>query len=126
MKKIILNRYFVLLISISTFCFNVAPPNAFAMPSESVTTFDREAARQAQIEKIMSVLDRPAVKVHMAVMGLNRGEISQSLSKLDDVQLARVSDKAEQVRVAGDAAIGIVIGLLLIVLLVVVIVKLVD
>jgi hypothetical protein len=125
MKKILLNRYFVLFVSIATFLFNAAPPNVLAMPSESVTVFDRESARQAQIEKIMSVLEKPEARAHLAAMGMNKAEMRDSLSKLDDAQLARVSDQADQVKAAGDAGLGIVIGILLIILLVVVIMRLV-
>jgi len=125
MKKIILNRYFVLFVSIATFFFNAAPPSVFAMPSESMTTLDSESVRQAQIEKIISVLDKPEARAHLAAMRMTKAEMRNNLSKLDNTQLARVSEKADQIKAAGDSGVGIVIGILLVILLVVVILKLV-
>jgi hypothetical protein len=52
-------------------------------------------------------------------MGINKSQLREQLSQLDDTQLALVSQKADQVKAGGQ--VGFVIGVLLIVLLVIII-----
>jgi CHASE3 domain sensor protein len=92
-----------------------------ALPSDSVSTLEGSSVREVQIEKIMSVLESPGAQIHLLAMGISKSQLREQLSQLDDAQLALVSQKADQVKAAGDSGVGIVIGVLLIVLLVIVI-----
>jgi CHASE3 domain sensor protein len=121
MKRYIKDLKFVLFLSLCV-TFVSVPPDALALPSESVSTLEGSSARVAQIEKIMSVLESPGAQIHLMAMGISKSQLREQLSQLDDTQLALVSQKADQVKAAGDSGVGIVIGVLLIILLVVVIV----
>jgi hypothetical protein len=119
MKRCIKDLKLILFLSLCVTFVNV-PPDALAIPSESVSNFEAASTREAQIENIMSVLDRPEAQVHLMTMGLTKSELRGQLSQLDDSQLALVSEKADQVKAAGDGA-GIVVFILVVILLVVLI-----
>jgi hypothetical protein len=124
MRNILLNRKFVLTLTLWTVLISLPPSNAFAMPSASVSAFDASSFRQAQMDKILIELSRPEARAHMMLMGIKQAELQEKLSQLDDAQLATVADKASAVKVAGDAGLGIVITILVIVILVIIIQKL--
>src|SRR5574341_1301753 len=115
MKRYIKDLKFVLFLSLCVTFVNV-PLDSLALPSESVSTFEGSSARVAQIEKIMSVLDRPEAQAHLMVMVIIKSQLREQLSQLDDTKLELVSQKADQVKAAGDS-VGLVIGVLLIILL---------
>lgn len=119
MKRCIKDLKFVLFLSLCV-TFVSVPPDALALPSESVSTLEGSSARVAQIEKIMSVLDRPEAQIHLMTMGISKSQLREQLSQLDDTQLALVSEEADQIKAAGDS-VGLVIGVLLIILLVILI-----
>jgi hypothetical protein len=120
MKKYMKNLKFVLFLSLCVTFVNV-PLDSLALPSDSVSTLEGSSVREVQIEKIMSVLESPGAQIHLLAMGISKSQLREQLSQLDDAQLALVSQKADQVKAAGDSGVGIVIGVLLIVLLVIVI-----
>src|SRR5574341_1711873 len=112
MKRYIKDLKFVLFLSLCVTFVNV-PLDSLALPSESVSTLEGSSARVAQIEKIMSVLERPEAQIHLMAMGISKSQLREQLSQLDDTQLALVSQKADQVKAAGDSGAGIVVGVLL-------------
>lgn len=103
----------------------MSPERVLAMPSESSTiTQTVSASRQAQIDRIVTVLSRPQAQVHLRAAGIRLADLKTRLSELDDAQLARVAQRADRVKAAGQW--GIVIGLLVVVILIIVIVMLLD
>lgn len=124
MRKFLLNRPFVLAMAFLALFVSLPPSKALAMPSASVSTFN-VAARQAQIDQIMSVLSRPEARAHLVLMGIRQEDLKARLSQLDDRQLAMVADKADAVKAGGDA-LGIVVVVLVIAILVVLLMKLSD
>jgi hypothetical protein len=120
MKGYIKDLKLVLFLSLCVTFVNV-PLDSLALPSDSVSTLEGSSVREVQIEKIMSVLESPGAQIHLLAMGISKSQLREQLSQLDDAQLALVSQKADQVKAAGDSGVGIVIGVLLIVLLVIVI-----
>ncbi len=102
----------------------VRPGQAMAIPSESATSFQSDSVRAAQIESIMSVLSRPEAQIHLRAHGVDPRNLRERLARLDDSQLAAVSEKAEMVRSAG--ILGLVIGLLVVLILIVVLILLMD
>jgi hypothetical protein len=121
MRKYLLNHEFVLFVSVCTFFLSIQSSNGLALPSESTLALEGSSAREAQIEKIMSVLDRPEAQLHLIAMGISKSQVREQLSQLDDTQLALVSEKADVVKAAGDEVVGAVLIILLIIFLVVLI-----
>jgi hypothetical protein len=121
MRKYLLNHELVLFIVICTFFLSIQSSKGLALQSESVLSFEGESAREAQIEKIMSVLDRPEAQLHLIAMGISKSQLREQLSQLDDTQLALVSERADAVKAAGDEVVGAVLIILLIVFLVILI-----
>ena len=124
MRKYLLDRKFVWVMALWMALLSVPPSNAFAFPSESLSVSDTAGARQAQIDKVMSVLSRPEAQLHLRLMRINDQQVRAALTKLDDAQLAQVARKADTVKAAGDGTLGVLIALLVIVLLVVLIINL--
>ena len=126
MRKFLLNRKLVLTLALWTMLISIPPSNAFAMPSASVTAFDGASLRQAQMNKIMSELSRPEARAHLMLMGISQNELKEKLNQLDDAQLASVANKADAVKVAGDAGLGIIITILVIAILAIIFVRLAN
>ncbi len=126
MRKLLLNRKFVLTLTLWTILISIPPSNAFAMPSASVSTFDIVSLRQAQMNKIMSQMSRPEARAHLMLMGISQNELKEKLTQLDDAQLASVAKKADAGKVAGDAGLGIIITLLVIAILAIIFVRLAN
>ena len=126
MRKFLLNRNLILTLALWAILISIPPSNAFAMPSASVSAFDLASLRQAQMNNIMSQLSRPEARAHMMLMGISQNELKEKLTQLDDSQLASVSNKANAVKVAGDAGLGIIITLLVIAILAIIFVRLAN
>ena len=124
MRKALLNRKIVLALALWTTFVSLPPSNAFAMPSASVSAFDGASLRQAQMNSILSQMSRPEARAHMMLMGVNQNELKEKLTQLDDAQLDSVAQKAQAIKVAGDAGLGIIITLLVIAILVVIFMRL--
>lgn len=95
------------------------PPDVQALPTGSLSVERASAAREAQVEHVLSVLSQPAAQWHLRVAGVTTADVRQALAGLDDAQLASVAQQADRVRVAGDAVlvIGISLGTILLVAL---------
>lgn len=124
MRKILLNRKFVLTLAVWMALLSIPPSNALAMPSVSVSTVDGAAMRQTQMNGILLQMSRPEARAHMMMMGISSGELKAKLAGLDDAQLAYVAQKADAVKVAGDAGLGLIITLLVIGILAIIFVRL--
>lgn len=111
-------------LAVWTILISIPPSNAFAMPSASVATFDNASIRQAQISHIVADLSGPQARAHMMMMGVSPIELREQLAQLDDEQLASVAQKSNQVKVAGDAGLGIIITILVIAILAIIFVRL--
>ena len=125
MTKLLLDRKIVFVVTMWAFLIGIPPSGAYAMPSESIAAFTVPSVREAQMDHILSVLSRPEARAHLMMMGITEKELKEKLLRLDDQQLALVSDKADQVN-AGGSALGLVIVLLVIAVLIILIVKLSD
>ena len=124
MRKYLLNNRFVWMMTLWAALICIPPSNAFAFPSQSLSTVQPALLRQAQIDSVMDALSRPEAQLHMRLMHLDENQVRESLTKLDDTELAQVAQRADSVKAAGDAGLGLIIALLVIVLLVVLIVNL--
>ena len=124
MRKQLLNKRFVWMMALWAAIISVPPSNAFAFPSGSLSVSSAPGVRDAQINKVMSILSRPDAQLHLRLMRIDEKEVRSALAKLDDAQLAQVARKADTVKAAGDGALGVIIALLVITLLVVLIINL--
>ncbi len=111
-----------------TVCFTwvsgIRPQTAFALPSESVTTFQAAPERQAQMEKVLSMLSRPDAKLQMRLAGIPEKDLRRRIEQMDDSQLQWAAERSDQVKAAG--FLGVIIALLVIAILVVILIWLVD
>ncbi len=107
-----------------TWVNGIRPPAAFALPSESVTTFQPAAERQAQMEKVLSILSRPEARIQMKLAGIPEKELRGRLERMDDSHLTWAAARADQIQAAG--VLGIIIALLVIAILIVILIWLVD
>lgn len=76
MKRSIKNMKLILFLSLCVTFVNI-PPEALAIPSESVSSFEGTSIREAQIEKILSVLDRPQAHAHLLAMGISKSQLKE-------------------------------------------------
>ncbi len=82
------------------------------------------AIREAQIEKIMTVLSHPKAQLNLRMAGISQTQLREGLSKLDDAQLTMVAQKADSVKAGG--ILGVIIALLVIAILVIIVIMLMD
>lgn len=125
MRNYLLNRRFVLAMAVWILCLSALPSNAAALPSESLTVVELGSMREAQMLRILQVLSHPQAKLHLLTAGIGEKDVRDALAKLDDVELAALSQKAEAVKAGGDA-LGVLAGVLAIVLLVMLIFYLME
>ncbi len=91
-------------------------------PSEMLTLSPTD--RAADLQKIQKTLEMKMINQRLTEYGLTPDEIQTRLSQLSDQQVHQFALQLDQMKVAGDEGIGIVIGLLVILILIVVLVYL--
>jgi hypothetical protein len=91
-------------------------------PSEMMTLSPSD--RTADIQKIQKALEMKMISQRLTEFGLTPDEIRTRMSQLNDQQIHQFALQLDQMKVAGDDGLGIVIGLLVIAILVVVLVYL--
>jgi hypothetical protein len=99
-------------------------PRVFASlsPSEGVNLSLSD--RAADLQKIQKTLEMKMIGNRLAEFGLTPDEIRTRMSQLNDQQVHQFALQLDQMKVAGDSGLGIVIGLLVIAILVVILVYL--
>ena len=91
-------------------------------PSEMLTLSPAE--RAADLQKVQLFLEMKMVRERLKDFGYSSEEVQSRLSQLNDEQIHQLALKLDDLNVAGDSALGIIIGLLIIVILVIVIIQL--
>lgn len=108
---------------IAMFAIGIAPRVEAAFVSSeplNLGTIDRNA----DMEKIQSVLELKVVKQRLHDLGFSDEEIRTRLSQLSDQQIHSLAMQIDQLRVGKDSALGVIIALLIIAILVVVLLQL--
>jgi hypothetical protein len=82
------------------------------------------ADRATDLQKVRQFLEMKVVRERLKELGYAPEEIQSRLSQLNDEQVHQLALKLDDLKVAGDSALGIVIALLIIVILVIVIIQL--
>lgn len=87
-------------------------------PSEVVNLSPSD--RVTDLQKIQKTLEMKMINQRLAEFGLTPDEIRTRMSQLSDQQVHQFALQLDQMKVAGDSGLGIIIGLLVIAILVVI------
>ena len=101
-------------------------PRVYAGYSPSEVIGLSPAERSLDLKKVQKFLEMKMVRERLRELGLTREEIQSRLDQLNDQQLHQLSLKLDDLTVAGDDGLGIIIGLLVIAILVVILVYLLQ
>ncbi len=101
-------------------------PRVYAGFSPSEVMNLSSAERSADLKKVQKFLEMKMVRERLKELGLTREEIQSRMDQISDQQLHQVALKLDNLRVAGDDGLGIIIGLLVIAILVVILVFLLQ
>jgi hypothetical protein len=82
------------------------------------------AERTADLEKVRKFLEMKMVRERLKEFGYTAEEIQSKLSQLSEEQVHQLALNLDDLNVAGDSALGIIIALLIIAILVIVIIHL--
>ncbi len=80
--------------------------------------------RQVDIQKLQRFLESEVVGKRLRALGFTAEEVSDRLGSLSDEDLNQFARRIDQLRVAGDSGLGIIISLLVIAILVVLLLQL--
>ena len=99
-------------------------PRAYAGFAPSEVLGLSPAERTADLEKVRKFLEMKMVRERLKEFGYSAEEIQSKLSQLSDEQVHQLALNLDDLNVAGDSALGIIIALLIIAILVIVILQL--
>src|SRR4030067_1508018 len=91
-------------------------------PSEVITPLPAE--RASDLQKIQKFLEMKMVRERLGELGLSADEIQARVDQFSDPQIHQLALKLDDLKVAGDDALGIIILLLVIAVLVVLLIQL--
>ncbi len=101
-------------------------PRVYAGFSPSEVIGVSPAERAADLQKVRKFLEMKMVGERLRELGLAPGEVQARLDQMNDQQLHQLALKVDELNVAGDSGLGIVIALLIIAILVVILVFLLQ
>ena len=101
-------------------------PRVYAGFSPSEVMNLSPAERSADLKKVQRFLEMKMVRERLKELGLTREEIQSRMDQISDQQLHQLALKLDNLTVAGDDGLGIIIGLLVIAILVVILVFLLQ
>lgn len=101
-------------------------PRVYAGYSPSEVIGLSPAERSLDLKKVQKVLEMKMVRERLGELGFTREEVQSRLDQLNDQQLHQLALKLDNLTVAGDSGLGIVIGLLVIAILIVILVYLLQ
>ena len=101
-------------------------PRVYAGFSPSEVMNLSPAERSADLKKVQKFLEMKMVRERLKELGLTREEIQSRMDQISDPQLHQLALKLDDLTVAGDGGLGIIVGLLVIAILVVILVFLLQ
>lgn len=108
---------------VAMFIIGIAPRlEAAFTPSQAISLATTD--RNADLERIQSVLEQKIVRQRLHDLGFTDEEIKTRLSQLSDQQIHNLAQQIDDLRVGKDDALGVVIALLIIAILIVVLLQL--
>jgi hypothetical protein len=99
-----------------------SPAYAGFLPSEVIGLSPTE--RSVDLQKVRKFLEMKMVAERLKELGLAPGEVQSRLDQLNDQQLHQLALRADDLTVAGDEGLGIIIALLVIAIIVVIVIQL--
>jgi hypothetical protein len=99
-----------------------SPAYAGFLPSEVIGV--SAAERSVDLQKVRKFLEMKMVGERLRELGLAPGEVQSRLDRLNDQQLHQLALRVDDLTVAGDEGLGIIIALLVIAIIVVIIIQL--
>jgi len=118
-----LSRWIAWYLVVAMFVIGITPRvYAGFAPSEVLGLSPGE--RAADLQKVRQFLEMKMVGERLKELGYTSEEIQSRLSQLNDEQIHQLATKLDDLKVAGDSALGIIIALLIIAILVIVIIQL--
>jgi len=121
--KIPLKKWITWYLVMAMFVIGITPRvYAGFSPSEVITLSPAE--RASELQKIQKFLEVKMVRERLKELGLSPDEIQNRLHQFNDQQIHQLALKLDDLKVAGDDALGIIILLLVIAVLVVLLIQL--
>jgi len=120
--RIVLNKWLTWYLVMAMFVIGITPKvYAGFSPSEMIGLSHE---RSSDLVKVQKFLEMKMVQERLKEYGLTREEIQSRLDQLSDQQIHQLALKVDDLRVAADGGLGIVVGLLVIAILVVILILL--
>jgi len=101
-------------------------PRVYAGFSPSEVIGFSPAERSADLQKVRKFLEMKMVGERLRELGLHPGEVQSRLDQLNDQQIHQLALKVNELAVAGDSGLEIIVALLVIAILVVILVYLLQ
>ena len=99
-------------------------PRVYAGFSPSEVMGLSPAERSSDLQKVQKFLEMKMVRERLKEYGLTQDEITARLDQLSDGQIHQLALKVDDLRVAADDGLGIIVALLVIAILVVILIML--
>ena len=107
---------------IAMFIVGIAPGVEAGMaPSDLINS---TLTRAQDIETVQKVIESKLIGERLEKLGYTADEVKARLERLSDQQVHQLAQNLDNVKVAGDSGLGIIIGLLVIAILVVLLLQL--
>jgi len=118
-----LQKWIIWYLVLAMFVIGITPRvYAGFSPSEAIRLLPDE--RSSDVQKIQKFLEIKMVRERLKELGMSPDEIQARLSQFSDSQIHQLALKLDDLKVAGDDFLGIVILLLVIAILVVLLIQL--
>ena len=121
--KILFRKWIIWYLVMAMFVIGITP-KVYAGFSPSEVIGLSPAERSSELQKIQKFLEMKMVRERLKEFGLTQDEIQTRLGQLSDPQIHQLALKLDDLRVAADDGLGIIIALLVIAILVIVIIML--
>ena len=121
--KMLYRKWIIWYLVMAMFVIGITP-RVYAGFSPSEVMGLSPAERSSDLQKIQKFLEMKMVGERLKEFGLTQDEIQTRLTQLNDAQIHQLAIKVNDLRVAADDGLGIIIALLVIAILVIVIIML--
>ncbi len=121
--KVLFRKWIIWYLVMAMFVIGITP-KVYAGFSQSEVIGLSPAERSSDLQKVQKFLEMKMVRERLKEFGLAQDEIQTRLGQLSDPQIHQLAIKVDDLRVAADDGLGIIIALLVIAILVIVIIML--
>ena len=115
-------KYLSWYLIVAMFIIGIAPRvEASFTPSQAMSI--EKTDRQADLQKIQTILETKVIKQRLQDFGFSEQEIKDRISQLSAQQIHKLALNLDELKIGKDDALGIIIALLVIAILVVILLK---